>query len=436
MTKKTRSLPSVKKRNILLIAPLLAVPFITILFWLLGGGKMQNARAQTVEKAGFNRALPKPMLQDDDPLNKMSYYDQATQDATKMEERMKKDPNYLRYALLGDSMGSASDRNRGSENLRIKSSGLNTDTYPDSNEEKVYQRLETLQRIVTAPRTAVRQPRDFAQFESRSSAGIDSKEVDRLEQMMHAMNQSDAEDPELEKLNGMIENILDIQHPDRVREKLRKTAESNKGEVYAVAAVAHEDGVTFLQSSKNRTVDHAGILSSFNAFYALEESLNVPPLQNAMEAVVHETQTLVNGSTVKLRLTNAIFINEVLIPKGHFLFGIAALKGERLHVKINSFRYGNSLFQVELSVYDKDGLEGVYIPGAITRDVAKTAADRSVQTFGVPALDDSWGAQAAGAGIEAAKNLLSKKVKLVKVTVKSGYQLLIHDENQKKEDFQ
>jgi hypothetical protein len=81
-----------------------------------------------------------------------------------------------------------------------------------------------------------------------------------------------------------------------------------------------------------------------------------------------------------------------------------------------------------------DGLTGIYIPGAINRDVAKASADRSMQTLGVANLDDSWGAQAAGVGIEAAKSLLSKKVKLIKVAVKAGYQVLLRDEKQKQKD--
>jgi hypothetical protein len=35
--------------------------------------------------------------------------------------------------------------------------------------------------------------------------------------------------------------------------------------------------------------------------------------------------------------------------------------------------------------------------------------------------------QAANAGIQAAKSLISKKVKLVKVTVKAGYKILLKD---------
>jgi hypothetical protein len=46
-------------------------------------------------------------------------------------------------------------------------------------------------------------------------------------------------------------------------------------------------------------------------------------------------------------------------------------------------------------------------------------------------MDPSLGAQAASAGIQAAKTLISKKVKLVKVTVKAGYQVLLRDNNQK-----
>lgn len=43
------------------------------------------------------------------------------------------------------------------------------------------------------------------------------------------------------------------------------------------------------------------------------------------------------------------------------------------------------------------------------------------------------GAQAAGMGVEAAKTLLSKKVKLIKVAVKAGYKVLLYDEKEKNE---
>ncbi len=125
-------------------------------------------------------------------------------------------------------------------------------------------------------------------------------------------------------------------------------------------------------------------------------------------------------------------VNGITIPKDHFVFGRVSLKGERLQVTIESLQYNTSIFQVDLTVYDMDGMEGIYIPGAIARDVAKSSADRSVQSLGVTTLDDSWSSQAVGAGIEASKTLFSKKVKLVKVSVKAGYQVLLYDEKTNK----
>ncbi|MCY1562856.1 hypothetical protein D9M68_1003160 [compost metagenome] len=46
-------------------------------------------------------------------------------------------------------------------------------------------------------------------------------------------------------------------------------------------------------------------------------------------------------------------------------------------------------------------------------------------------FDQTLGAQAASAGIELGKNLLSKKVKQVKVEVKAGYRILLKDNKRK-----
>jgi conjugative transposon TraM protein len=431
MEKEIKSLNELRKRKLLLAVPLLTLPFISTLFWLLGGGQMETATASTMEQKGFNVALPDPSFNKEGLLDKMSYYEQAISDSAKIKELIEKDPNYQKYSFIEESIGIENDSIVDRSEIRKSSGALNTTIYRDAHEEKVHKKLETLQKLINQPIGAPKE-HSTSKIQSKQSVGVgDSKDVDRLEQMMQAMNQSDAEDPELKKLSGMLENILDIQHPDRVQEKLRKTSQANKGQVFSISRQGNEQGITSLQNTKDPSGTGGGMQKASNAFYSFEDALNIPSTQNAVEAVIHETQTLVNGSIVKFRLNHSIFVNGIMIPKDNFLFGVAALKGERLTVKISSLRYGNSIFPVELSVYDMDGLEGIYIPGAINREVAKTAADRSMQTLGVASLDESWGAQAAGASIEAAKSLLSKKVKQVKVMVKSGYQVLVRDENQK-----
>lgn len=432
MENNRKSIQVLRQRKMFLVAPLLTLPFITVLFWLLGGGKMETTNAQSLPKKGFNIELPNPRLEETTSQDKMSYYDEAALDSIKMEELVKKDPNYVSYSFLGDSTEISDGVVAEGKNSGRRKGALNTAVYRDANEEKVYAKLEALQKVINQPMSKPRLQNDYGEYGNQNVSTIHSKDVDLLEQMMQSMNESDAEDPELQKLSGMLENILDIQHPDRVQEKLRKASEANKGQVFSITAKRKDSPVTLLQNAKKSNTVETKMLA--NAFYSFEEIESPTVNQNSVEAVIHETQTLVNGSIVKLRLNNAIFINGALIPKDNFFFGVAILKGERLTIKINSLRYNNSIFPVDLSVYDMDGLEGIYIPGAISRDVAKASADRSIQTLGVTPLDDSWGAQAAGMGIEAAKNLLSKKVKLVKVVVKAGYQVLIRDENQKQKD--
>lgn len=433
MEQKKKSPKMLKHRRMLLVLPLLVLPFVTVMFWSLGGGKMDGANAQTEEKKGVNIKLPNANLKEGIPLDKMNYYEQAALDSAKLDELIKKDPNYLSQSFEEDSTDTSNvDTLRGNTFVK-RSGGLNTTMYRDPNEEKVRNKLEALQRAINKPVVSPDESRDFSQYAKGNVTPNPSSDVDRLEEMMQSMNgKSDDQDPELQQLSGMLESILDIQHPDRVEEKLRKASEEQRGQVFAIVTKAPEDNISSLQSTATNSTAFGQ--SKHNGFYSLDEVAITDYAQNAVEAVIHETQTIVNGSTIKLRLSNDIFINGIKIPKDNFLFGIASLKGERLAIKINSLRYNNSIFPVDLAVYDMDGLGGIYIPGAINRDVAKASADRSMQTLGVTTLDDSWGAQAAGAGIEAAKSLLSKKVKLVKVVVKAGYQVLLRDEKQKQKD--
>lgn len=426
MEQRRLSLKELKKRKMLLLLPLLALPFITILFWSLGGGKVDSKSEGIVDKRGFNVDLPAPDFKEDKDLDKMSYYDQAASDSIKLLEERRKDPNYSGQIALDEPMRYLDNEEFEEIGFR-KKTGLNTTSFKPKNEERVYQKLKMLQNALSESSLAASKEQDMEEFENYARSNSEAADMKKLEQMMTAMNQPQPPDPELNKLGGMLENILDIQHPSRVEERLKQSAEKGKGKIFAVEKKKEVDIMTMLQETgAARNLDLTA-----NSFYSFDDSPVENGQQNAIEAVIHETQTLVNGSVVKLRLNNDVFISGSIVPKNSFLFGTASLKGERLEVKINSLKYQNSIFPVDLTVYDMDGISGICIPGTINRDVAKASADRSIQTLGLSGLDDSWGAQAAGVGIEAAKSLISKKVKLIKVVVKAGYQVLLYDEKQK-----
>jgi conjugative transposon TraM protein len=440
MKTKTLSPQSLRKRKLLIVLPLLVLPFITLLFWALGGGKASDVQAQKQSsKHGFNMDLPDANLKDDKALDKLSYYEKAATDSAKLEELMKNDPYYLQRTgkergnvFINDSIPSSI---KYQPNRSYSSTNLNTSPYSghnnkDPHEEKVYNKINELNAAMN--QAPVYSSNNYSSYtNSRKSIGrsLNNSDIDRLEQMMKMNNQADGnEDPEMTQLTGMMEKILDIQHPDRVKEKIRQTSEGHKGQVFPVNVNTNKDFNSLL--TNNRTVGQSAFAS--NRFYSLDEDVKEDTLVgNAIRAMIHQTQTLVDGSIVKLRLLDDVFINGNLVAKDNFIYGVAFLNGERLIIKISNVRYNNSLYPVDLSVVDMDGLDGIYIPGAITRDVAKQSADKAVQGIGFTTLDPSLKVQAASAGIEAAKTLFTKKAKLIKVMVKAGYQVLLRDEKQK-----
>lgn len=425
MEPKTISIKEAKKRKMLLALPIITLPFITILFYTLGGGRMGAAAAENEIKKGLNFKLPLPSFKEDSSLDKMSYYEKASADSVKLQEQIKKDPNYSNQKVLEESFQEFPELDIASQRFSQKGTGLNAASPQDRNEQKIYEKLQLLQKTISEPIPVKNYGQDMKEFENYGSSDEIASQIKNLEQMMSAMGET-APDPELQQLGGMLENILDIQHPSRVQERLKQNSENKKGKVYSVDLKSKADNITSLQENTA-----AAERFKSNAFFTADEDFNQDQPQNALGAAVHETQTIVNGSVVKLRLTADITLQGRTIPKNTFLYGIAALKGERLEIKIENLQHHGSIFPVQLSVYDIDGIEGIYIPGAISRDAAKASADRSIQTLGLTGITDSWGAQAAGMGIEAAKSLMSKKVKLIKVVVKSGYQVLLYDEKQK-----
>lgn len=417
-----------KRGRFLLALPVLVFPFLTLIFWSLGGGKGNEAGAEPLAK-GLNAQLPGAKNKAE-PIDKMGFYSLAEKDSLDRQKQKKSDPYYMTPVIPLDEVEENSLPDYTAGTYRSSgSAGSSGGNKTRDQEAKVYEKLNALQ-------AAINQPEEAPPVKTRENPVVGSDrglggDVDRLEKMMQMMNSgNDQEDPEMEKINGMLERILDLQHPERVKEKIRKSSSENKGNVYPVSVSDYDDPVTLMDRKANPSPFMLSNASS--GFYSLDDQ-DAGVLQEnlAIQAVVHETQTIVNGSTVKLRLLQDVFISGVLIPKDNFVFGIANLNGERLQISLSSLRYGNSLFPIDLVVYDIDGLAGIAIPGAVTRDVAKQSGERALQGFGITTMDPSLGAQAASAGIELTRNLVSRKVKIIRVQVKAGYQVLLYDNKQK-----
>ena len=394
----------VKQRKMLMALPVLILPFLTLGFYAMGGGNVVSPDEET--KTGLNVKLPDPQIKEEKQMDKLSFYDKARKDSLKMAEWMRSDPYYTGDENEVHHSNEISKLNSRSP-IRYKQH-LNTSTFENSQtkpEEKILRQLSMLQQQINDPQS----PGDPQITTTDPVPDALSQEVNRLEAMMSMMQKGSGEDPEIKKLESTLDKILDIQHPQRVKDRMKDIGTEESTNSFSISLRADHD-------------------TTADGFYSMDNDISFKE-SNAIKAVIHEEQVLVNGAVIKLRLLQEIFINNNKIPEGNFVYGIVSLNGERLQIQIHSIRQDNNLFKTKLEVYDMDGLPGIYIPGAITRDVAKQSADNSLQLMEMTTADPTLKAQATSAGINAAKSLLSKKVKLVKVMVKAGYKVLLKDKS-------
>lgn len=418
MKSEQRSAKFLKTRKLLLVAPVLVIPFVIFFMWSLG--IVGNARANTTGNAiasGMNLNLPSAAAPKDSNWNKLKYYEQAEKDSAKLKSKLKSDR--LLFGLdeeeEAESMEGVSDAELAE---RMYGAGqLNNKNRSTSSADQVYDRLSRIQKEISRE--------SLPRREAESSPSPSSNpEIENLSGMMSQMQ--GGEDPELGQLDQMLDKIIAIQNPQKLQDEHDEKMKASRGQVFAVQADSSNLNISTLGPEQ-------GIIKpkESNGFFALDNIGRHKPGQNSVRAVIHETQTLVNGATVKLRLVDAIRINGVMIPKETFINGIASLSGERLRITVSSIRYRSQLFPVQLIVYDMDGLDGVRVPGAISKQVVQQSTDRELQGLGFNTVSSSMGIQAASLGVEAAKSFLSRKVKQVRVTVKAGYEVLLKDAKQK-----
>ena len=87
--------------------------------------------------------------------------------------------------------------------------------------------------------------------------------------------------------------------------------------------------------------------------------------KNTIVAVVAGNQSVTDGQTVRLRIVEPMWIGNRLVPRNTAVVGAARLQGERLEIAVSSVGCDGSVYEVELTVYDTDGQEGINIPNSI-----------------------------------------------------------------------
>lgn len=166
------------------------------------------------------------------------------------------------------------------------------------------------------------------------------------------------------------------------------------------------------------------VKTSSDYFNTLAQNEPEPKL---IKAIIDENITAVDGSRVRLRLLDDVEINECIVQRGSCLYAtMNGFSSGRVKGSINSLLIDDELVKVSLSLYDTDGLEGLYVPNSQFRETSKDVASGAItgnmnmNTGSYGSSLSQWGMQAVQNAYQQTTGAIGKAIKKNKVKLKYG----------------
>ncbi|MBA4146389.1 MAG: hypothetical protein C0523_11530, partial [Cytophaga sp.] len=236
-----------QKRRFLMVLPLLVLPFVTMIFWALGGGQGTSAQAHTVSHTGLNLSLPDAYFGEKEIWDKLALYEMAERDSAKYEEARESDPYFDLIAFQTQDQQPEKKSPAERESKLINSFRQKERQVSDPNEERVTQKLNELYKEINRTTEGpVELKNDPTLLPEQTSDPQFAADVDRLEKMMQLMQDGQGSDPEMEQIEAVLEKILDIQHPDRVKQKLEAVNAKAKANTLPVELAKNDENISLI----------------------------------------------------------------------------------------------------------------------------------------------------------------------------------------------
>ena len=172
-------------------------------------------------------------------------------------------------------------------------------------------------------------------------------------------------------------------------------------------------------------------------FHTISQTQHEPHL---IKAIIDEDIKAVDGSRVRLRLLDDVEIGEAVLKSGTYLY--ATMNGfgsQRVKGKVQSVLVDDRLVKVNISLYDTDGLEGLYVPESSFRETSKDVASGAVtgnMSLNSGSYGNSlsqWGMQAIQNAYQKTSNAIGKAIKKNKAKLKYGtFVYLVNDKGETK----
>lgn len=174
----------------------------------------------------------------------------------------------------------------------------------------------------------------------------------------------------LDKEIMMYQKILrgeEILTPEQEEE--RKLAKARKEE--------REKVLQEMNRKETSTVEKVSNISESTAFNTAVGKAQ--DQNNYIRAMVDQGVTVTVGSRIRFRLLDDIRIQGVTVPSGTQIYALVSdFSNQRVRAYVSSIVTKGKRVKVKLSVFDRDGIEGFFIPKSAFRDLTKDASSQAL----------------------------------------------------------
>ncbi|WP_114751977.1 conjugative transposon protein TraM [Pleomorphovibrio marinus] len=184
-----------------------------------------------------------------------------------------------------------------------------------------------------------------------------------------------------------------------------------------------------LKVSKGKQPDH-----HFNT--VVKDS---PP--SFIQAIVdQEIQKGIMGERIRIRLLDDIQVGTAVLPKGTYLYAwISGYQPQRVKLTVSSVMVGDKILPIALSIYDQDGMEGLYVPASSFREFSKDLGGNVTGGMNLqlqnPASMNQMYMSALQRVFTSSSQALSKRIRQNKANLKYGTVIYLIDSEDLNSDF-
>ncbi len=286
----------------------------------------------------------------------------------------------------------------------IKEGEINEEITETAYTDEEVERIKRLQDSVAAARLAQRNiiGNTTGNSYQTNTGNPGREELERQKQAISGTNSNPPEDDQFIREMKMLDSIL---NPDKyIQEELpvEKAPIVNR-DIKKVENPANKKNPHFNNVTHNESTEH-------------------------IKGLVDEELKVYLGSRIRIKLSNDIIIDGLEVKKNSYVYGIVStFKAQRVEIKVQSIVVNNNIVEVDLDVYDLDGIKGLYVPSSQLREFAQELGSQSSNNAGtsIQVQDQNFAQELASELTRTTSQTLSKLIKKTSANIKYNTRVIL-----------